>query len=74
MSDLVLTIAQCAEQLEISERLAYQLVKEGLIPTVKLGSRRVVPLEALREMLRKRTEWCPDANPGIRLAGDSGAG
>lgn len=72
MSDLVLTIPQCAEQLEISERLVYTLIDEGVIPVVRLGTRKVIPIDALRQMLADRTERSPEASPGIRLAGNHG--
>ena len=69
MEPLVLTIAEAAEALKVSERLAYALAAEGVLPIVKLGARRVVPVEALKQMLADRTEWSPDTNPGLRLAG-----
>ena len=72
MDPLVLTIDETAEQLRISPRLVYALITEGTIPVVRLGSRKVVPVDALRRMLEERTEWEPDTNPGIRLASKTG--
>lgn len=68
MDPLVITITETAETLRISERLVYALIAEGLIPVVRLGSRKVVPLEGLRRMVEQRTEWDPAASPGVRFA------
>lgn len=39
MSDLVYTVAQMAEALEVSEDLVRQLVRQQRIPHVRLGAR-----------------------------------
>ena len=47
-----LTVAQCAEELSISVGLAYNLIHEGKLPAVRLGTRRlVVPRKGLDSLL-----------------------
>jgi len=49
---LAVTIERAGQLLGISRNLAYQMAKEGKIPTVKLGERRLlVPMVKLEEML-----------------------
>lgn len=46
-----LSIPEAAEVLGISEQLAYDAALKGEIPSIKIGSRRVVPVRRLEEML-----------------------
>lgn len=46
-----LTIAEVMEILPLGRTAAYEAVKRGDIPTVRLGRRLVVPTAALRRML-----------------------
>jgi len=49
---LTVTIQEAATMLGISRNLAYGLAKAGAIPSLKLGSRRIlVPKKALENML-----------------------
>lgn len=49
---LAVTIERAGQLLGISRSLAYQMAKEGTIPTVKLGERRlVVPVIKLELLL-----------------------
>ncbi len=48
---LVYTIAEAAKLLSLSRGSAYQLAREGKIPTLRLGKRLVVPKAALLKML-----------------------
>lgn len=49
---LAVTIEQAGIMLGISRNLAYKMAKEGQIPTVKLGERRLlVPVNKLEELL-----------------------
>lgn len=53
---LGMSIPQAAKALGISRHFAYQLAKKGELPTVKLGTRRlVVPRQAIEKMLQKAT-------------------
>jgi len=58
---LAMTIPQTAKALNISRGQAYALAKKGVIPTVWLGGRKVVPMEALRNLLQPN----PATNSGI---------
>ncbi len=48
---LVLTVVEAAEVLGISRGLAYELVRQGAIPSVRLGRRLLVPRQRLEELL-----------------------
>ena len=48
---LVLTVTEAAKVLGISRGLAYQLVRQGVIPTIRLGRRLVVPKARLTALL-----------------------
>lgn len=45
---LTLTVTEAAAALGVSRSTAYKLVRTGEIPSLRLGSRIVVPVEALR--------------------------
>jgi excisionase family DNA binding protein len=48
---LCVTVPEAAEMLTISRNNAYKLVREGVIPSKKLGERIVIPRVALEKML-----------------------
>ena len=48
---LTYDVAQAAKVLGISRNLAYDMVKDGTLPVVKLGKRLLVPKKALEQML-----------------------
>jgi excisionase family DNA binding protein len=50
-SRLVVTIAEAAKLLGISRSFAYQLVKRGELPVVRLGRRQLVPKESLSRLM-----------------------
>ena len=47
----VLTVAECAQELRISVRLAYKQIKAGTIPAVKVGDRYLIPVKAFEAWL-----------------------
>ncbi len=49
---LTLTVEEAGAQLGISRTLAYELVRQGKIPSLQLG-RRLVPVHALDLMLHE---------------------
>ena len=54
-SKLAYSVTEAAEQLGIGRTLAYDLIREGRLPSFKLGNRRLVTkvdLEAFLESLR----------------------
>lgn len=48
---LVVTISEAAQLLSISRNHAYLMAKTGQIPSIKLGHRIMVPMDALKEKL-----------------------
>lgn len=44
---LLITVTEAADRLSISRSKAYELIGSGVLPTVKLGARRLVPVESL---------------------------
>ena len=48
---LAITIPEAGRLLGISRGLAYELARQGTIPTLRLGRRLVVPRAALEQMV-----------------------
>jgi excisionase family DNA binding protein len=48
---LVVTVAEAAKLLGISRSFAYELVKRGELPIVRLGRRQLVPKETLSRLM-----------------------
>lgn len=48
---LTMTVEEAGEALGISRSLAYELVRNGDLPSVRLGRRLVVPVRTLMAML-----------------------
>ena len=48
---LALSVTEAAKVLGISRASAYELVKTGELPSVKLGGRIIVPIRLLERML-----------------------
>lgn len=51
MDTRVLTVEEAAEVLRISRGLAYEQVRTGALPTIRLGKRILVPVAALERLL-----------------------
>lgn len=47
----VLTVKEAAEFLRVSASMVYKLIREGKLPCVMLGCRRVIPLPVLENWL-----------------------
>ena len=60
-----LTVEEVAKLLRIGKNLAYELVREGVIPSIRLGNRILVPREALARALQRMTTYrgAPAAEP-----------
>lgn len=71
----LLTIAQAAERLAISERQTYRLIRDGRLAVVNLGSRCYrVRLEDLDRMVRQSTQTqspCQSTGTNSKSAGAS---
>ena len=52
---LTITVERAGQLLGISRGLAYDLVRRGEIPAVRLGRRLVVPARVIEEVLRERS-------------------
>ena len=53
---LTLTVVEAGRALGISRSTAYQLANEGVIPTLRLGKRLVVPRVQLERLLAGETK------------------
>lgn len=52
---LTLTVPEAARMLGIGRGLAYQMAKEGKLPTIRFGRRLLVPRRSLEQLLAKPT-------------------
>jgi excisionase family DNA binding protein len=50
---LTITVEQAGRILGISRGLAYQMAREGRIPTIRFGKRLVVPKWAIERLLQE---------------------
>jgi excisionase family DNA binding protein len=64
-----LTVPEAAAVLGIGERSAYVAAQNGEIPSLKIGNRRVIPIDALNDYIAGR--WSP-APAAIALATKGG--
>jgi excisionase family DNA binding protein len=49
---LTFTVEEAARLLGISRTLAYQSVRDGTIPSVRIGRRYLIPRQALNKLLK----------------------
>jgi excisionase family DNA binding protein len=56
---LTVTVAEAARLLGVGRNLAYEAVKRGEIPTIRIGRRILVPVEGINRLLS-------EAQPGSR--------
>ncbi|MGW5411756.1 helix-turn-helix domain-containing protein [Actinomadura geliboluensis] len=56
LTDLVLTVDEAAERLRVSRWTLYNLIRSNQLRTVKIGRRRLVPVNALAECLDQLSE------------------
>lgn len=56
MTEIVLTVDEAAERLRVSRWTLYNLIRSNQLRTVKIGRRRLVPVDALTECLDQLTE------------------
>jgi len=50
---LTITVPEAAKMLGISRGLAYEMAREGAIPTLRFGRRMVVPRAAIERLLEE---------------------
>ena len=63
ISRLTLTVPEAARLLGISRNLAYEAVRRGEIPCIRIGRRFLVPRVALERLLNVHTE---ETHPGAQ--------
>jgi excisionase family DNA binding protein len=51
LTELVLTVDEAAERLRVSRWTLYNLIRSNQLRTIKIGRRRLVPVNALAECL-----------------------
>lgn len=56
MEKLVFSIQEVAEMLGISKSYAYELVRNGTIPALQLGRKRVIPKEEFKKWINGNTD------------------
>ena len=56
MSARLLSVVEAAKRLSLSKISVYRLAEAGRLPSVKLGSRRLIPEAAIEELVRDSLE------------------
>lgn len=56
MEKLVCSIEEVGTMLGISKSYTYQLVRDGTIPSVQIGKKRIIPKERSKEWINKKSE------------------
>ena len=56
---LVLSIAEAAEVLGVSDDLIYELTARGELPCLRLGRRKVIPTIAIQAVIRRHSGGLP---------------
>ena len=56
MDVTLFTIDEAAAQLRVSRWSVYNLIRSGQLQTIKIGRRRLVPLDALTQCLQRLKE------------------
>ena len=56
MDVVLLTIDEAAARLRVSRWSVYNLIRSGQLRTIKIGRRRLVPIDALNECLERLKE------------------
>lgn len=53
MSEMTMTVEQAAKALGLSRSLAYEAVRTGELPSLRIGGRILIPRVALEELLKR---------------------
>lgn len=56
MEKLVYSVQEAADLLGISKTYAYELVRKEIIPTLKLGNKRVIPKEKFNNWINGKCD------------------
>lgn len=68
---LVYSVTEAASALGIGRSLAFELVRRGELPTVRLGRRRVIPRHLLTNWLESQFRASMDEHPTSTEAPDA---
>jgi excisionase family DNA binding protein len=61
VSPLTVSVAEAAALLGVSDDLVYSCCHEGLLPTLQLGKRKVIPRQAIDQIIAQAMDgWSPD--------------
>lgn len=52
---VALSVAEAAKALSLSDRTITSMIAKGEIPVVRIGKRRLIPVDGLREWIASRT-------------------
>lgn len=50
----LVSIVEAAQRLGVGRSMIYELLGEGSLPSIRLGTRRLIPVKALDELIEKR--------------------
>ncbi|MFO0852416.1 MAG: helix-turn-helix domain-containing protein [Gemmataceae bacterium] len=64
VSDGLERVGDAAKFLGVSRSFVYRLIQGGVLPSVKLGGSRRVPVRAVRELASARLTLAPEQQPG----------
>jgi excisionase family DNA binding protein len=71
MDSLVLSVAEAAKLLGVSDDLLYELTSRGELPCVRFGRRKLIPRRAIDLVIESALTGF-DASPALRALGDVG--
>lgn len=57
-------VSETARFLGVSRSFVYQLIQEGVLPTVKIGKSRRIPVRAVRELVLNNMAFVSETNAG----------
>ncbi len=57
--EVLLTVEEAARRLRIGRTMAFSLLSTGELQSVRIGRRRLIPVEALRDFVRRLREADP---------------
>ncbi|MDA0632278.1 helix-turn-helix domain-containing protein [Nonomuraea sp. MCN248] len=56
MNEVVLTVDEAAQRLRVSRWTLYTLIRSNQLQTIKIGRRRLVPVDALADCIKTLVE------------------
>lgn len=66
----LLTIAEVSQRLSLGRTMIFRLISEGELPSVKIGSARRVPEQAVDKFILDRTQLSSKISDGARCNSD----